>query len=142
MSKQDGNFMQDCLCDVAAPDEISSYVESWHNDNCDNVNLHAFLGMTLYEYKIWLEHPKALNDIVMNRRVLTAILRKEKKVMRKMKRYMLAFLLLTPFVLLQLLVLFVFQTVLNMELCVAIAAIVDIFVLLRFSDTLAEIFYE
>ena len=57
------NFIQECLSGAARLTDIDGYVERWHQCNSDK-SIHDFLGLTLYEYSLWVENPEILSEIV------------------------------------------------------------------------------
>ena len=66
------NFIQEYLSGAARPTDIDGYVERWHQCNSDK-SIHDFLGLTLYEYSLWVENPEILSEIVAARRAGTNI---------------------------------------------------------------------
>jgi len=48
------NFIQACCRGKEAINKIDDYVDQWH-ENHTHEPLHIFLGMTYFEYKVWLE---------------------------------------------------------------------------------------
>ena len=61
------NFIQECLSGTARFADMDSYVERWHQSNSDK-SIHDFLGLTLYEYSLWVETPEIISEIVAARR--------------------------------------------------------------------------
>jgi hypothetical protein len=57
------NFIQECLSGTAGLTDIDTYIEQWHQCNSDKP-IHDFLGLTSYEYSLWVENPKVLSEIV------------------------------------------------------------------------------
>ena len=57
------DFIQDCVSGTARLTDIDAYVEQWHQCN-SNKKIHDFLGLTLYEYSLWVENPEILSKIV------------------------------------------------------------------------------
>lgn len=61
------NFIQECLFGTARFTDTDTYIESWHQCNSDK-SIRDFLGLTLYEYSLWVENPEILSEIVTARR--------------------------------------------------------------------------
>lgn len=58
-------FIDAVLAGHALVDDIDDWVERWHDSDDETaVDLHAFLGMSSDEYKLWVERPEALRLIV------------------------------------------------------------------------------
>ena len=60
-------FIQERLSGTARLTDIDTYIERWHQCNSDK-SIHDFLGLTLYEYSLWVENPDILSKIVTARR--------------------------------------------------------------------------
>ncbi len=61
------DFIQERLSGTARLTDIDTYIERWHQCNSDK-SIHDFLGLTLYEYSLWVENPDILSNIVTARR--------------------------------------------------------------------------
>ena len=61
------DFIQERLSGTARLTDIDTYIERWHQCNSDK-SIHDFLGLTLYEYSLWVENPDILSEIVAARR--------------------------------------------------------------------------
>lgn len=57
------NFIEKCVNDTAQPDEIDHYIDQWHTGNIDTP-IHIYLGMSLEEYRAWIETPDVLPTII------------------------------------------------------------------------------
>ena len=66
------NVIQECLSGTARFTDIDTCVERWHQCNSDKT-IHDFLGLTLYEYSLWVENHEVLSKIVTARRAGTHI---------------------------------------------------------------------
>jgi hypothetical protein len=64
----DNSFIDKCICGDAFLDEIDDYIDSWHDDASENIELHEYLGMTVQEYSLWMTTPSILAFIVDARR--------------------------------------------------------------------------
>lgn len=60
-------FVDLCLAEKAALDEIDDFVDRWHAAP-QGQELHDYLGMSEEEYSLWLRVPDALTYIVEARR--------------------------------------------------------------------------
>ncbi|MRW94734.1 hypothetical protein GJ699_32700 [Duganella sp. FT80W] len=60
------NFIEKCLSQAAAPEDIDDFIDQWH-DNPGTQTLHDFLGMTRDEYAQWLTNSAALQTILKSR---------------------------------------------------------------------------
>jgi hypothetical protein len=49
-------------------DEIDDYVDYWHDNNEDDVDLHKFLGLTKEDYKLWVEDHYSLKHVLDERK--------------------------------------------------------------------------
>lgn len=58
------NFVSLCLSGDVLEDEIDDFVESWHEDEGSNQELHEYLGMSWEEYSIWATNPSILPFIL------------------------------------------------------------------------------
>lgn len=54
------NFIDDFFSEGLLIDDIDDYVEFWHNHD-SNDTLREFLGLTEYEYEVWMQEG---NDVV------------------------------------------------------------------------------
>ena len=63
MIKQNDSFIQKCLRGEASVNDIDDYIDEWHLST-ENINLHAFLGMTDSEYNLWLHDPIMIHYII------------------------------------------------------------------------------
>jgi hypothetical protein len=62
-------FLQKFIDGEANSNEINDYVDEWHEEFEDGVELYEFLGFTKEEYKSWAEDPDYnLHDILSNAR--------------------------------------------------------------------------
>ena len=61
------NFIQLCLTQQAAPEDIDDFIDQWHN-NPGHLPLHEFLGMTREEYAAWIADASSLHAIIRARR--------------------------------------------------------------------------
>lgn len=61
------NFIQMCVNGDVLMDEIDDFVDQWHEEDSD-VPLHAYLGMTRLEYKLWLADTAVLPYIITARK--------------------------------------------------------------------------
>ena len=66
------NFIQECLSGTARLTDIDTYIKRWHQRNSDK-SIHDFLGLTWYEYSLWVENPEVLSEIVTARHTGTNI---------------------------------------------------------------------
>lgn len=62
-------FIDKLISGQVKKEEINDYVDAWHDYGvlCKEQDLWDFLGFTYEEYKIWVEHPNKLMDIVNSR---------------------------------------------------------------------------
>jgi hypothetical protein len=62
------NFIDLCLLCGANLDSVDDYVDKWHN-SVDGINtkLHEYLGMSISEYKAWVNNPVNLGYILASR---------------------------------------------------------------------------
>ncbi len=49
-------------------DEIDDFVDDWHGNPNQDIELHEYLGMTWEEYSLWVACPDCLSDIAYSRR--------------------------------------------------------------------------
>ena len=66
------NFIQECVSGTTRLTDIDTYIERWHQRNSDK-SIHDFLGLTWYEYSLWVENPEVLSEIVTARHTGTNI---------------------------------------------------------------------
>jgi len=59
-------FIGRCLSGTAFVDEVDDYVDQWNESDTD-LPLREFLGMTRFEYALWVEKPDCLKYLI-NRR--------------------------------------------------------------------------
>lgn len=68
MSNARLTFVDRCLAGDAFVGDISDFVDRWHDGDCEGVSLHEYLGMTVDEYRLWVERPEVINYIFFARR--------------------------------------------------------------------------
>ena len=61
------NFIAKCQMGEVLLDEIDDFVDEWHESDSESP-IYEFLGMTRYEYFLWLKSPDVLPYIVKARR--------------------------------------------------------------------------
>ena len=61
------NFIQQCIDGDALLEDIDDFIDAWH-DGDSTLKLNEFLGMTLFEYNVWLNQPDILPIIVKAKR--------------------------------------------------------------------------
>lgn len=63
-------FITDCLTGEATLLDLESYVDYWHDENQNDQSLQEFLGLTTYEYTVWLQQDNddVFRDILSCRR--------------------------------------------------------------------------
>ena len=64
----DKPFIDKCISGEAFLDEIDDYVDTWHDDVSESIELNEYLGMTMREYALWITTPSILASIVDARR--------------------------------------------------------------------------
>ena len=57
------SFIQLCLKGERLPEEIDDFVDEWHAQ-APNATLHRFLGMTKFEYNLWVVDASVLHFIL------------------------------------------------------------------------------
>ena len=62
------SFIDLCLNGDVLEDEVDDFVDSWHEDDENEAELHEFLGMTWDEYSIWATTPSILPFILSARK--------------------------------------------------------------------------
>ena len=62
------SFIDLCLSADVTEDEISAFVDNWHEDQETSLALHEYLGMHWNEYSVWATHPSILPSILDARR--------------------------------------------------------------------------
>jgi len=62
------NFIEKCLSGDALVNEIDDYIETWHKDESITQELHEYLGMSFFEYQLWVEKPESLKFILFARK--------------------------------------------------------------------------
>lgn len=58
------NFINDCINGDALISNIDDYIEEWHKNKTLNMPIYTFLGMSLQEYKLFLENESFLASII------------------------------------------------------------------------------
>ena len=61
------NFIAKCQMGEVLLDEIDDFIDQWHESDSESP-IYEFLGMTRYEYFLWLKSPDVLPCIVKARR--------------------------------------------------------------------------
>lgn len=61
------SFISDCIKDLTNIELIDDYVDRWHNGEGGELSLSKFLGMTQYEYSMWLKDATSIYSIIQNR---------------------------------------------------------------------------
>ena len=56
-------FINKCVNGEASIEDVDDYVDKWHDGDSDK-KLHDYLGMTWFEYSMWVTKPSMLGDIV------------------------------------------------------------------------------
>lgn len=58
-------FVAACLSGSALLSDIDDYIDEWHDsDDVSLPEIHAYLGMSHDEYKLWVERPESLRFIL------------------------------------------------------------------------------
>ena len=57
------NFIAKCQMGEVLLDEIDDFVDKWHESDSESP-IYEFLGMTRYEYFLWLKSPDVLPYII------------------------------------------------------------------------------
>jgi hypothetical protein len=57
------NFIQMCANGETTSDQVDEYVRAWHVSN-HKIPLHTYLGMTEYEYSLWVQDGGVLEHII------------------------------------------------------------------------------
>lgn len=58
------SFIDLCLSGDVLEDEIDGFVDSWHEDEDTDSELHEYLGMSWDEYSVWATRPSILPFIL------------------------------------------------------------------------------
>lgn len=58
------SFIDLCLSGDVLEDEIDGFVDSWHEDESTDLELHEYLGMSWDEYSVWATRPSILPFIL------------------------------------------------------------------------------
>lgn len=62
------SFIDLCLSGDVLEDEIDEFVDSWHEDEDTDIELHEYLGMNWDEYSLWATKPSVLPFILSARK--------------------------------------------------------------------------
>lgn len=57
------SFIEQCQAAVAQPEDIDDFIDQWHGSPA-GTSLHDFLGMTEYEYALWVSDAEILPMIL------------------------------------------------------------------------------
>ncbi|MGB3366476.1 MAG: hypothetical protein WBA54_03230 [Acidaminobacteraceae bacterium] len=60
------NFIELCVNGEVLIDEIDDFVDQWHESDATN-ELYEYLGMTKFEYELWVENDSNLRLIIFAR---------------------------------------------------------------------------
>lgn len=62
-------FIDDCIKGDACINDIDDYIEKWHlGEDCQNIELHEYLGMGWEEYAEWVAKPSSLIDVLQSKK--------------------------------------------------------------------------
>ena len=61
------SFISDCIKDPSTIELVDDYVDRWHSGEGQGMSLSKFLGMTPYEYSMWLKDATSIYSIIQNR---------------------------------------------------------------------------
>ena len=56
-------FVDKCIDGEAFVENIDDYITEWHESN-SKLPIHKYLGLTKYEYGVWITHPHTIKNII------------------------------------------------------------------------------